>query len=428
MKRRILSLPLPFSLSLSLPFFLFLLLLSPLLLVVPVHAAAVPEALSASCTQVEWDILLLTNQVRIQQGLAPLSIFPDLQSAADLRERDLAVYYSHDRPDGTSCFTALEDENIGYYAAGENIATGFTSAAGVMNGWMNSDGHRANILSDQFVHIGTGHDPRGGKYGTSSVQLFLSKRCAISNLRLSQDTLSLPRGGSLDDQNLYLTASCSDHGDNYLPLLPGMYTGFDSNTPGEQEVTVRWGGQAATLSVKISPFRDVSGEAYFGDAVTWAVDHGYIVGTGSNHFTPSRTCTRGEVVTVLWRAAGSPEPASGSIPFSDVKSTDYYANAVLWAYENGITSGVDSRRFAPGSPCTRAQVVTFLWRAQGSPVSPVPSTAPDFLDVPASAASYQAVAWAVEERITSGTDALHFSPNAPCTRGQIVTFLHRAMA
>lgn len=411
MKRRVLSLFLLFA----------------LLLAVPAYAAAVPIELESFCSQTEWDILILTNQARLQQGLSPLSIFPALQSAADIRERDLAVYYSHDRPDGSSCFTALDESNLDYYAAGENIATGFTSAAGVMDGWMNSEGHRSNILSDRFIHIGTGHNPKGGKYGTSSVQLFLSKRCIISDLHLSQDSLSLPRGGSLDDQALYLTAVCSDHGQCYLPLLPGMYTGFDPNTPGTQSVTVTWNGQSTILPVEVSPFTDVSGEAYYGDAVTWAVEQNIASGTGSYRFTPSRTCTRGEVVTFLWRAAGSPVPAGSSSPFSDVKDSDYYADAVLWAYENGITSGVDSRRFAPGSPCTRSQVVTFLWRAQGSPVSAVPSTAPDFLDVPSSASYYQAVAWAVEAQITSGTDAAHFSPSAPCTRGQIVTFLHRAM-
>lgn len=412
MKRRILS--------------LFLLL--SLLLAVPAYASSVPRELSGSCSQTEWDILRLTNQARIQENLTPLSTFPTIQSAADLRERDLAVYYSHTRPDGSDCFTALDDASLDYYAAGENIATGFVSAADVMNGWMNSEGHRANILSDRFLHLGAGHDPQGGKYGTSSVQLFLVRRCALSGLRLSQDSLSLPRGGSMDEKDLYLTVTCSDHGDCYLPLLPGMYAGFDPNTPGTQNVTVRYGGQTVTLPVEVSSFSDVSGESYFGDAVTWAVSNGITAGTGGYRFSPGRTCTRGEVVTFLWRSAGSPEPAGSANPFSDVKSTDYYAKAVRWAYENGITSGVDSRRFAPGSACTRAQVVTLLWRSQNSPVSPIPSTAPDFVDVPSSASYYQAVAWAVEGQITSGTDATHFSPNAPCTRGQIVTFLHRAMS
>ena len=132
------------------------------------------------------------------------------------------------------------------------------------------------------------------------------------------------------------------------------------------------------------------------------------------------------MVTFLWRAAGSPEPTSGANPFVDVKSDAYYYKAVLWVVENGITTGTSADKFSPNSACTRAQVVTFLWRAEGKP-APV-STANPFKDVNPSEYYGQAVLWAVENGVTTGTSADRFSPASTCTRAQIVTFLYRDMA
>ena len=171
-----------------------------------------------------------------------------------------------------------------------------------------------------------------------------------------------------------------------------------------------------------SPFVDVSADAYYAPAVAWAVARMITVGTDASHFSPDLACTRAQVVTFLWRAMGSPEPTGAANPFVDVKTDDYYYKAVLWASQTGVTAGMDAAHFAPDAVCTRAHVVTFLWRAEGKPAG---SAASAFADVPANAYYAPAVAWAVSESVTAGTDASHFSPDLACTRAQIVTFLWR---
>ena len=172
-----------------------------------------------------------------------------------------------------------------------------------------------------------------------------------------------------------------------------------------------------------NPFTDVPADAYYHDAVLWAVENGITSGTSATTFSPNAVCTRAQAVTFLWRAAGSPEPGIAENPFTDVASDSYYYKAVLWAVEKGITSGTSATTFSPNVTCSRAQIVTFLWRGQQSPSV---STSGAFTDVSADAYYAKAVDWAVSGGITSGTSATTFSPNANCTRAQIVTFLWRA--
>ena len=174
-----------------------------------------------------------------------------------------------------------------------------------------------------------------------------------------------------------------------------------------------------------NPFVDVEPDAYYYDPVVWAVGSGITNGTDATHFSPSADCTRGQVVTFLWRAHGSPEPTSTVNPFVDVPEDAYYYKAVLWAVEMKITNGTDATHFSPDDTCTRGQVVTFLYRD----VRPGEINANNpFLDVPSDAYYTVPVLWAVVACVTNGTDARHFSPDATCTRGQIVAFLYRALA
>ena len=186
------------------------------------------------------------------------------------------------------------------------------------------------------------------------------------------------------------------------------------------KVTVE-AGFRADAAEPVNPFVDVSGGAYYEDAVLWAVREGITSGTTATTFSPGASCTRAQMVTFLWRAAGSPK-ASGSNPFRDVSADTYYYDAVLWAVENGITSGISADAFAPDVMVTRAQTVTFLYRAAGSPAA---ASGSSFSDVRGDAYYADAVSWAVEKGITSGTAAAAFSPDADCTRAQIVTFLYR---
>ena len=169
-------------------------------------------------------------------------------------------------------------------------------------------------------------------------------------------------------------------------------------------------------------FVDVATGSYYEDAVDWAVENGITQGTDDTHFAPDGICTRAQAVAFLWRAAGSPKPETRTMPFADVPAGSYYYDAVLWAVENGIAKGTSDTTFSPNMTCSRAQIVTFLWRSEKSPAA---GTANPFADVKSTAYYADAVLWAVKENIAKGTTNTTFSPDADCTRAQIVTFLWR---
>ncbi len=183
--------------------------------------------------------------------------------------------------------------------------------------------------------------------------------------------------------------------------------------------------RAHTIEVRFTranEFIDVPSDSYFYEAVMWAVENGVTTGISASRFDPDGICTRAQAVTFLWRAAGSPKPETRTMPFTDVPAGSYYYDAVLWAVENGITKGTSNTTFSPNMTCTRAQIVTFLWRSEKSPAA---GTANPFADVKSTAYYAGAVLWAVKEDITKGTTNTTFSPDADCTRAQIVTFLWR---
>ena len=189
------------------------------------------------------------------------------------------------------------------------------------------------------------------------------------------------------------------------------------------KVTVK-GSFKAEAPVVEHPFTDIPEGSYYEDAVIWAVDKGVTGGTSATTFTPDGICTRAQAVTFLWRAAGSPEPKTSTMPFTDVKAGSYYYDAVLWAVEQGITAGTSATTFAPDLNCSRAQIVTFLYRAAGSPAI---SGNPAFSDVASDAYYAKAVKWAEANGITSGIGGGLFGSDNDCTRAQIVTFIYRYM-
>ena len=211
----------------------------------------------------------------------------------------------------------------------------------------------------------------------------------------------------------------TDKDGNELPLTDkgdGKYT--FTMPAGKVEVN-------ATFAEKIeaSPFADVSTDAYYYEAVKWAAEQGITGGVGGGLFAPDQSCTRAQIVTFLWRAAGSPEPKSMS-SFSDVPEDSYYAKAVAWAVENGITVGTSATTFSPDATCTRAQGVTFLFRAAKASAD----GAPAFRDVAADAYYAAAVKWATDNSVTNGIGGGLFGSDNDCTRAQIVTFLWRLYA
>ena len=206
------------------------------------------------------------------------------------------------------------------------------------------------------------------------------------------------------------TVSLTDKGDGvYTFVMPAS----------KVDVTARF-AQVQKPEEK-DPYGDVSKDSYYYDAVQWASNKGITNGVADGVFAPEWVCTRGQIVTFLWRASGSPAPKATELPFTDVAADAYYAQAVLWAVENGITNGTSETTFSPDQTCTRAHAVAFLYRMSGSPAA----AGSTFSDVAADAYYSAAVAWAVEKGITNGTSGTTFSPDDTCTRGQIVTFLYR---
>lgn len=252
------------------------------------------------------------------------------------------------------------------------------------------------------------------------------------------DTCSSLRGMVIPANVEYVGSYAFDECDN-LKKIDVLSTKCklesDSNTLGIPGTTVVYGysGTTAetyanrygyTFSAVRIPFRDISINDYYFTPVMWAVEENITSGLNASQFAPNATCTRAQVVTFLWRTMGSPLPKTTKNPFKDVSKNAYYYKAVLWAVENGITSGLNATTFGSETACSRAQVATFLWRILNKP-NPTTSRAP-FRDVKSNAYYYKAVLWAVENGVTAGLDATHFAPDATCTRSQIVTFLYRA--
>ena len=207
-----------------------------------------------------------------------------------------------------------------------------------------------------------------------------------------------------------------DASGNLLPLTD-LGNGKYSFVMPDGKVSV----EAEFVKTAATSFADVPANAYFADAVKWAVDKGVTNGLSDTMFGPYASCTRAQIVTFLWRAAGSPEPKTAS-SFTDVPADAFYAKAVAWAVENGITNGMTETTFAPDATCTRGQSVTFLYRA----LKGTASGSTNFTDVKSDAFYADAINWAVANNVTNGTSNTTFSPNADCTRAEIVTFLYRA--
>ena len=309
-------------------------------------------------------VLELVNQERAKQGLPALGANSKLNEAANIRAKEIVEKFSHDRPDGSSCFTVFDQVGTGrYFAVGENIAAGQPTPQWVMDTWMNSSGHRANILGSDYKNIGIGLCRTNSGYGYYWVQLFFTG--------------------------------------------PDIHT--EDNAFGDLNATPK------------PNFTDMPKNQDFVDAITWAIEKGVTAGTSGTTFSPDQGCTRAQIVTFLWRAAGKPDvPVSGA--FSDMPGTPDFQKAISWAVSNGVTTGTGGGKFSPGKGCTRAQIVTFLWRAAGKPDVPVTSA---FSDMPSNPDFQKAISWAVANGVTTGTGGGKFSPDKTCTRAQAVTFIHR---
>ena len=276
---------------------------------------------------------------------------------------------------------------------GGTTGGGSTGGSGSSGGGSSSSSRRYDVSAPSVKHGDVTVDPKNAKAG-DTVTI----------------TVKPDSGYELD------TLTVKDASGSTIKVKDNGNGKFTFTMP-SSKVTV----SAEFAEIKAMDFVDVPSSAYYYDAVKWAAKKGITGGIGSGLFGPDQPCTRAHIVTFLWRAAGSPEPKS-TVSFADVPADSYYAKAVAWAVENGITLGTGDGTFSPNATCTRAQSVTFLYRALGT----APTTAIGFTDVAANAFYTDAVAWAVENGVTNGTTDSTFSPDNGCTRAQIVTFLFRA--
>ncbi|MBQ3135317.1 MAG: S-layer homology domain-containing protein [Oscillospiraceae bacterium] len=329
------------------------------LCVAGVRADSLPAELNNCCTAEEWQILRLVNEQRLEQGLVPYSLFPDLQTAAHTRKQELVTLYSHTRPNGQPWHTAITEAGVGYQTAAENIAAGQPSPETVVSAWLNSEGHRENILDPTLTHAGLGHINEGF-LGTSWVNLFMADNCDISGIELSRSSTACPSDGSIRDLDIYIKATCTKHGSCYLPLLEGMCSDFDPNGT-NQTVTVTYAGKTAELRLVSEQTLDTSGADSW--AVNWltrADELGLLSQRNRANFTADITRLQFADLAVclaqqLTGAAISPAPAD---TFGDTTE-----EVILKAKAAGIASGYAVEtgfEFRPEHPITRQEICVML--------------------------------------------------------------------
>ena len=320
----------------------------------------------------------------------------------------------------------------GKYAANETVTiTAGTRPGYVFRGWTSDDVQISDAKSETASFTMPAQDvtvqanwARRSSGGSSSSTLY---NVIVKDSKNGEVTSSHKQAGSgttvtltvKPDQGYVLGTLTVLDSRNKEVKLTAKADGTYTFTMPSSDVTVQ-----AVFRAKVH-FRDVPSGAYYEDAVNWAVANGITNGMTADLFDPNGICTRAQAVTFLWRAAGSPAPKTSAMPFTDVPAGSYYYDAVLWAVENGITKGTSDTTFSPSATCSRAQIVTFLWRSQSSPAA---GSSNPFTDVSASAYYADAVLWAVKENITKGTGSTTFSPADNCTRAQIVTFIWRTLA
>lgn len=372
-----------------------------------------------SVTEDEWKVLRLTNKERAKQGLYLLTMAGPLQDACNIREKEALESFSHTRPDGTKFSTAIS-QSFKHNIVGENLhhcTPGHENPERAVTDWMNSPAHRENILRDSFDYIGIGIND------TNAVQIFAGVENPIETVTSSTGSMSFEDEEAMIKE--YLICRTSGGTETYIPLDTDYMTktdgGYTLKIRSTNPIVVTVGNSTTEVKEEKVSFNDVKDSDYFAAPVKWAVEKGITTGTSNTTFSPAETCTRAQILTFLWRAVGSPKSSKAN-PFGDVKASDYYYDAAVWASEKGMVSG---NTFAGDTPCTRSSTVVYMWKNAGSPKIEIPSK---FSDVPLSSEYAPAVAWALANSVTSGTSETEFSPDTICDRGQIVTFLNRALS
>ncbi len=378
----------------------------------------------------EWQVLKLTNGERKKNGLPAFTTFAALDAAAQVRAWEIKTLMEHTRPDGSDCFTALN--KIPLLCAGENIAGGHTNAEWVVNDWMNSPLHRANILQKDAVsyhnykHLGVGYYYNDNStYKHHWVQLFLGG-CKTKALANGGQAPQFDQNGKLISDSM-LAVTCSDHGTGYLPLADASYRYL-----GNGKYTVTYDGVTATLPAagSMAGFSDVRSTDWFAPMVQYAVEHRLMQGKGEGHFAPGDQMTRAELVTLFYRLEGEPAH-SGRNSFKDIRSSDWYYDEVLWAAQNGIVQGKGENSFDPNAPITRVELAVIFARyarqkgvdtSRRASVAPFPDAGkiPDW--------GMKDLQWAIYVGLVKGTPEggkTYLAPMNSATRAEVATVLQR---
>lgn len=400
------------------------------------------ESLSdIGCSSTEWFTLHLTNLIREDYGLDPLSVTAPMQNAAHIRANELPSYFSHTRPNGTICYTALEEAGVPYFYAAENIAAGRSTPEQTLIDWMNSDGHRKNILSSEASHLAIGqtYSP-GSMYGNYWVQMFVGN-CSPSSIAIDQTqeyTYLLDKESSLNDLGIPLTFNC-EHGTSYLPVTEKMCSNYDYNNMNDvQTVTVTYKGCTTTFNLLIvepMTFQDVYSGAWYYDAVENVYYNHIMTGLNSNQFGVNEPLARAQFAVILHRLSDKPSVSYSDI-FPDVPANIWYTDAVLWANSIQVINGYsDTGMFGPNDHINREQMVVMMYRyaqylgantAQRADIS-------NYRDASnVNSFATEAMQWAVASGIISGKDnGTKLDPQGNASRAEcakiITNFIHNFM-
>lgn len=399
-----------------------------------IQAGAI-DGVSATVNNFEWDVLKLVNKQRMKSGEHPLSVFSKLQDAVYIRTKEIVNVFDHKRPDGTLWSTVFADVSLERSGAGENIAGGYQTPEEVMEGWMNSAGHRENILNENYNHIGIGYEQAGSR-GTSWVQLFYtSEDCTYDSISIIEPAggLKFPKETAIEDFNIVISLDCKTNGTSYMPLISEMTSGYNSGQAGRQEITVEVSGLSAAITVEITddgpvksaPFTDTDTH-WARTYIDWAYDNSLFGGVTNTSFAPDQPMNRGMAATVFFRMLG-PADYKGSNIYSDVPSSEYYFDAVAWASGEGIVSGIGGGRFAPEQNMTREAFAAILYRSGSMDYDFDPE--PDSLSVYSDNKNIapwakDALIWAVGEGLIDGKSG-KIDPQGNMTRAEVATILYR---
>ncbi|MBP3412999.1 MAG: S-layer homology domain-containing protein [Oscillospiraceae bacterium] len=387
----------------------------------------------------ELEVLRIVNRERLKEELPPLTSTPVLQEGGGIRAAELEELPSHTRPNGSSWFSILGELDLpAYYRVGENVAAGQIHAVDVMQAWMNSTTHRMNILDPLFVHLGVGyHYSAASTYGTHWAQLFFtSYHCEYTSMELilmEQEPVAL--GTTAEQLPLVAQLQCETCGASYLPILEEYCSGYDPQLKGRQTIEVSCLGFTADISVVVDSeqedtpqnptgqFIDIAADSWYAPSVEYMVTCGLMNGVGNNRFNPSGSVTRAMLVTILYRAAGSPSVEGILNPFTDVPNA-WYRDAVVWAASQGVVNGVSKDRFNPNGAITREQIATILYRYEG--VGDIEVDLDAFTDgSTVSGYAQQPMTWATQKGLINGVGSGKLAPANTATRAQIATILAR---